>query len=111
VHENYRGVNVEKENSEEDSLLNIIRVLNKIRANEKPLREGSLEILDGLPNGVLGYARKLENDKVVVLLNFSDQGKEFQIEATECVFKLSGQETLKEKAIQLNGFGGVMLKN
>ena len=66
--------------------------------------------MDGLPNGVLGYARKLENDKVVVLLNFSDQSKEFQIEATECVFKLSEKEELNEKAIRLNGFGGVMIR-
>ena len=45
VHENYGEVNVEKESSEEDSLLSTIRVLNKIRANEKSLQEGSLEII------------------------------------------------------------------
>jgi oligo-1,6-glucosidase/alpha-glucosidase len=110
VHENYRGVNAEKGNAESDSLLNAIRTLNKTRAKEKSLQEGSLEIMDGLPNNVLGYARKFEDQKIIVLLNFSDQSKEFQTEATECVFKLSGQEDIKEKAIQLNGFGGVMLK-
>lgn len=110
VHDNYGEVNAEKENSKEDSLLNTIRNLLKIRAKEKSLQEGSLELLDGLPNGVLGYARKLENDKVVVLLDFSNQSKEFQIESTECVFKLSGQEELKEKAIRLNGSGGMVVR-
>jgi alpha-glucosidase len=110
VHENYKNVNVKKENAEDDSLLNAIRALNKIRANEKPLREGSLELLDDLPGDVLGYARKIENEKVLVLLNFDGQNKEFEIEPAKCIFSLSGKEEIKDKTIRLNGFGGVIVK-
>ena len=110
VHENYRNVNVKKESAEDDSLINAIRALNKIRANEKPLQEGSLELLDDLPGDVLGYARKFENEKILVLLNFDGQNKEFEIEPAEFIFSLSGKEEIKDKTIRLNGFGGVILK-
>jgi alpha-glucosidase len=110
VHKNYGDVNVQKEDAENDSLLNAIRSLLKIRAREKSLREGALELLNGLPNNVLGYVRKFENKNVMILLNFDERGKEFQIESTECIFKLSGKEKIKEKAIWLNGFGGVVIR-
>ncbi|MDO9302151.1 MAG: hypothetical protein Q7T89_12245, partial [Anaerolineales bacterium] len=84
--------------------------LMKIRNQEKSLQEGSLEILEGLPNGILGFARKFENEKIVILLNFGDQRKEFQIKFSKCLFKLSDKDEAKEKAIRLNGLGGIILK-
>jgi hypothetical protein len=82
----------------------------KIRSQETSLREGSLELLEGLPNGILGYARNFENEKTTVLLNFEDGRKEFQMEFSKCLFKISDKDEAKEKAIQLNGFGGVIVK-
>lgn len=111
VHENYSDMNVQKEDAENDSLLNTVRALNEIRANEKSLREGALEMLDDLPRGVLGFVRRSGDEKLIVLINFDERDKELQIKASECVFKLSGKEEVNEKAIRLNGFGGVMVKN
>jgi oligo-1,6-glucosidase/alpha-glucosidase len=110
VHGNYKKINVANASKEEYSLLNTVRALMKIRNQEKSLQEGSLEILEGMPNGILGFARKFENEKIVILLNFGDQRKEFQIKFSECLFKLSDKDEAKEKAIRLNGLGGVMLK-
>ncbi len=109
VHENYNKVNVEKESKDDNSLLNAVRGLMKIRNGEKPLREGSLEILSGLPNGVLGYKRKIDDNSLIVLLNFDAREKEFQFKFSQCIFKLSNKDNAKEKAIRLNGFGGVIV--
>jgi glycosidase len=110
VHENYKTINVETERKDENSLLNTIRALLKIRRAEKSMQEGALEILDGLPNGVLGYARKLENEKIIILLNFTDKEKEFELESTECLFKLSSKDGIKNKTVRLDSFGGMILK-
>ncbi|MBE0671486.1 MAG: alpha-glucosidase [Anaerolineales bacterium] len=110
VHGKYKEINVEIESKEDGSLLNTIRKLMKIRNEKTSLREGSLEILNGLPSGILGYQRKLKNENVTVLLNFSGQEKEFQFEFSESIFKLSDKDGAKEKAVRLKGFGGVIVK-
>ncbi len=110
VNGNYKEINVEKEGGDESSLLNTIRGLMKIRDDESPLREGSLEIVSDLPDGVLGYKRKIGDKNLLVLLNFNEREKHLQIEFSECIFKLSNKDHAKEKAIRLNGFGGVVVK-
>jgi len=108
VHGTYNEINAEKEGRKEDSLLNVIRRLMKIRNEERSLREGSLEILKGLPGGILGYVRKIENKEIAILLNFDEQTKEFQMEFTECIFTLLPNDGIQNKAIHLGGFGGVI---
>jgi len=110
VHWNYNEINVEKENKEEDSLLKVIRALLKIRREEIPLQEGSLELINGLPNGVLGYSRRLEHEKIVILLNFDEWEKAFHMGSSDYIFKLSPKDEIKNKAIRLDGFGGVIIK-
>lgn len=109
VHENYKSINVENEDEDKDSLLNAVRGLLKIRARERCLQEGSLEILENLPNGIFGYARKLEGKSVIVLLNFEEQEKEFQIENSGILFNLSAGDHAENKTIHLDGLGGLLL--
>jgi glycosidase len=111
VHENYPTINVEKQQAESDSLLNIVRTLLKLRQQEKCLQEGSLELLDHLPSGVLGYTRILEGKKVIALLNFEDQEKEFQVENSGELFNLSAGDRVKNKTIHLAGYGGLLLSH
>ena len=59
VHENYDEINVETQRKDADSLLNTIRALMKIRRDEKAIHEGSLGIIKGLPDCVLGYTRMI----------------------------------------------------
>lgn len=110
VHQDYRTVNVERQQAQHDSLFNIVRGLLKLRRQEICLQEGSLQILEGLPEGVLGYARVLEGKKTLILLNFDARGREFQFETSELVFRLSEHDEVKQKAIRLDGFSGVILK-
>jgi oligo-1,6-glucosidase/alpha-glucosidase len=110
VHPNYVSINVEKEKSAPDSLLNAVQALQKIRREENALQEGSLELLENLPMNVLGYSRNFGGQKIIVLLNFGEQSVEFEIEAARLLFKLSERDGLKEKAVQVDGLGGVILK-
>jgi alpha-glucosidase len=110
VNENYKLVNVEEQSKADDSLLNTIRALLKIRKCEKALHNGSLKSIENLPRNVLGYARESENERLVILLNFDEHEKEFQFESSECVFKLSPRDEIKNKVIHLDGLSGMILK-
>jgi glycosidase len=109
VHEKYPAINVEKQQAESDSLLNIVRALLKLRQQERCLQEGSLELLDGLPKGVLGYARSLEDKKIYALLNFEDREKEFQVKNSGKLFNLCAGDRVKNRTIHLAGYGGMVL--
>ncbi len=111
VQKNYSEINVAIENKDDNSLLNTIRTLLKIRGKEKALQEGSLELLENLPKNVLGFTRTFDDEKILVFLNFDDGEKEFQAEGTECIFKLSKRSQLNGKTIRLNGYGGLILKH
>jgi alpha-glucosidase len=109
AHENYQTINVEKQQAESNSLLNTVRALLKMRPQEKCLQEGLLEILEDLPTGVLGYARILEGKKILVLLNFDDREKEFQMENSGKLFNLSPKDGVENAAIRLGVYGGLLL--
>ncbi|MGE5776485.1 MAG: alpha-amylase family glycosyl hydrolase, partial [Chloroflexota bacterium] len=109
VHENHKSINVEKQNGDKDSLLNAVRGLLKIRAQERRLQEGSLEILENLPNGIFGYARKLEGKSILVLLNFDEQEKELQMKNSGKLFNLSVGDCVENGTIHLAGYGGLLL--
>ncbi|MBI3152142.1 MAG: alpha-glucosidase [Chloroflexi bacterium] len=111
VHGNYKEINVEKESGEDDSLLHTVQSVLKIRRQEKAIQEGSLQILNGLPEDVLGYSRKFEDEKIVLLLNFSSQEKEIRMDVSECLFKISTKDEVKNQAIRLDGLGGVIFKS
>jgi len=111
VHENYGKINVETQHKDADSLLNTIRALMKIRRAEKVIREGSLGIIKGLSDCVLGYTRMFDNEKVFILLNFSEKNIKFQFENLKAIFHLSKMDEVKDQTIHLGKFGGIILKN
>ena len=109
VHGDYLEVNVEKQQAESSSLLNTIRALQKIRQLENCLQEGSLEILENLPQGVLGYARMWQNKRIVALLNFDKQEKEFELEHSGKLFNLDPRDKVETGKIYLGDYGGLLL--
>lgn len=110
VHENYKQVNVQAEAQDEYSLLNRICSILEIRRKESALQEGSLELLADLPENVLGYARTLGTERVMILLNFEARKMEFQVESGDCLFKLSEACEVKDGQVHLDAYGGLILK-
>lgn len=111
IHDNLRTVNVEAEDADPDSLLNTIRALLKIRSEQPALHSGSVELVDYLPEGVLGYIRWSESDRVDVFLNFTNEEKKFQLGDGNfaSLFKLSKNDSANHREVKLAGFGGMIL--
>jgi alpha-glucosidase len=111
VHSNYDVINVEKESKDESSLLNTIRAILKIRNEHNALQHGSLELIAGLPDNVLGYRRKSGAEEIIVVLNFGESEKQFRFTAGNCIFKLSRRDELKNGEVNLAGYSGMILKS
>jgi glucan 1,6-alpha-glucosidase len=111
VHPGYEAINVESETKDEGSLLNTIRALLGIRKQHEALQGGSLKLVDGLPDDVFGYHRKSGSDEISVVLNFSQQPKQFKAEGGDCIFKLSERDGLVDGDIRLSEYGGMILRS
>jgi len=110
VHENYERINVESEEQDGNSLLNTIRSLLRARGKERALQEGTLALVDGLPQNVLGFIRSIEREKIFILLNFDDQVQEFPAQGTEVLFNLTKASQLNGKNVRLDAYGALILK-
>jgi glycosidase len=110
IHENHRQINVDTENTDDQSLLNTIRALLELRKKERALQEGSLEILENLPENTLGYTRSLDGQKLFILINFDESAKVLEMELLECIFRISGNGNASGERIQLDAYGGLILK-
>lgn len=73
VNENYIEINVTKQDSLPHSVLNHFRKMTRLRNNNLTLVYGDYElILDNHPQ-IYAFTRNLKNEKLLVMLNFSDQ--------------------------------------
>jgi alpha-glucosidase len=71
VDENYTGVNVKRQTSDSDSLLNFYRKLIWLRKRHKALQDGDITFPEGFPRDVVAYFRRSAGEKILVLLNFT----------------------------------------
>ena len=66
-------LNVASEQADPASMLHLYRRLLAARRSSSALHAGDLALIDGLPEGVLGYERVADDgDRRVVLINFTD---------------------------------------
>ena len=113
VHTNFGQVNVEKEEHDPNSLLHMVQQLLKIRNGNAAISTGSLTIVDSqlLPKGVLGYRRELNNEEIIVLINFTKHKKEFQLNGTyNNILAVNKTDAYSNGKICLDTFGGLILK-
>ncbi len=73
VHEDYREVNVMKQEQDETSVLSWFRTLAKLRAEYPVLAEGSYEEILADHEQIIAYIRKNEEDELCVLINLSNE--------------------------------------
>jgi glycosidase len=110
VHPNHLQVNVAHQIGDPASLLNTVRALLNLRKQHAALREGSLRLLDGLPAGVLGFVREVEDEEVMVLLNFEENEKDFPAPSGETLFCVSTLDEVRGGHVHLTGRGGLIVK-
>ncbi len=113
VHPNFKDVNVEVETKDENSLLNVVKQILKIRNQTPAIQSGSLELLSNtaLPEGVLAYTRKLDEEEVLVVMNFTEEKKELSYSGNCHVLYSIGDGTrFTGGSISLSPLGGIILK-
>lgn len=79
LHPAYRKRNVVNQSAEPDSLINFYRKLIQLRGSNEALQRGSWQILLKGKRGVLAYWRQLQEQRVLVILNFTGQVKTFNL--------------------------------
>lgn len=112
VNSDYRSVNATTEADLPDSLLNTIRDLLNLRRTEPALHAGTLQLLDNLPNGVLGYVRRRAGEELMVFLNFNATPVKIGSRGGQWspIFKLSPADDLYDGETVLSPFSGMVQK-
>ncbi|HBH23449.1 MAG TPA: glucohydrolase [Cytophagales bacterium] len=109
VEKHYEGINVEKSLADSTSLLHLYREVIELRKNHKALQTGDLELIpkDKLPENVLAYYRHNSEEKLLVLLNFSEKETLIHSEDLSLPSKpiLARRTTTKDGQLILNGLG------
>ena len=91
LNSDYKKVNVKAGLHEADSLLNCVKRFLKFRAESRPLKCGSLSLLEPerLPADITGYRRSLTgHPSLTVLLNFGSASAAAAVDAA-CVLRIS----------------------
>lgn len=90
VNPNYREINAEAQERDENSPLNYFRRLNQFRKKNLALVYGKSEFFDMENESVFAYARAFEERKLLILLNFTEKGAapniEFDLRAAKYLF-------------------------
>jgi alpha-glucosidase len=66
-------VNVEAQQGDPSSMLELYRTLIRIRRGSTALRRGSYRTIEGLPAGTYAYAREHDGERWIVALNFGNR--------------------------------------
>lgn len=72
VNENYKKLNVQEQEDRPDSVLNYFRKMIQLRKNNLTLIYGAFELVDEKNKQIFAYTRQLDNEKLLIVLNFSD---------------------------------------
>jgi len=73
VNPNYTGINVADQEIDPNSVLNYFRKMIRLRKQDLTLVYGKYELLDKDNPDVYSYTRTLNNETIVVMLNFKDK--------------------------------------
>ena len=79
VNPSYKTINAKSEEKDPNSVLNFYKKLIKIRKNSETIIYGSYELLLADDENIFAYIRNYENEKILVLCNFSKDSIAFDI--------------------------------
>lgn len=82
ISENYKEVNVAKESKDPKSMLNLYKTLIHYRKNSKVLLFGEYVPIENSNSNIFSFIRSIENEKILVTLNFSGNEEIFSMGAT-----------------------------
>jgi len=114
VGENFKDINVSRQQEDEKSLLNTYRSLLKLRKSSRALIEGTLELIeDNINIGLLSYLRRYNEEEFLILINFGGKAYSYKNKTTcsHFVFGLGIEKSGETKELIIPGHGGLILRN
>ncbi len=91
--ENYKKINVEAEEKDENSVLNFYKALVKLRKENKIIQNGDIKFIERENNDVIAYIRSLGGNELIVICNF--RGEEISLtEKTLMDYQASGYKKI-----------------
>jgi len=106
-----RTANVVAQQEDPRSLLNLYRSLLGLRREHAELHSGTLTLVEGLPESVLGYFRHFEGRRLLVLLNFAPASIELRLPESYSLLLGSAPECeLVPGGVRLAAKSGVVLQ-
>ena len=110
VNPNYaKGINVQEQEKDPASLLTFYRLLLRVRKDTPALVIGDYQAIHETDQEVLAFLRSTPEQKVLVLLNFSEKQlsldfSDLGIKSTHVIFSSAGQATSELSQFMLNPF-------
>lgn len=100
VNQNHKTINVASQEKNPNSILNYFKKMVKLRKNNKVLIYGDYELLDAENPDIYAYTRTLEDQKMLVVLNFTDHDSDIEL-----------SEANDLEAIPINNYEDLMNEN
>ncbi|WP_024614363.1 alpha-glucosidase [Clostridium sp. Ade.TY] len=94
VNENYKEINVEKEERDENSVLNFYKKLIKLKKSNKTLIYGKYNLILEDDENIFAYARVLDDEKFLIIGNLTNKESEYNYDG----------ETLEYSNLLLNNY-------
>jgi hypothetical protein len=93
--------------------LNAVQALLRIRSEEPALHSGLIQLVEGVPPGILAYLRRWAGDEIAVYLNFTAAPVKLGPRGGSwiAIYKLSEADDFHEGEIALGPFSGMILKH
>lgn len=94
VNENYKTINVEAEEKDENSVLNFYKKLIKLKKSNEALIYGVYDLILEEDRSIYAYTRTLNNDKFLIIANLTGENANYNYEG----------EKLNSKDLLLNNY-------
>ena len=114
INENYTTINVAAQHKDQNSILNHFRKMTKVRSNHQVLVYGDYQIIQREHPKIYAYTRTLGQDKMLVLLNFSNENATISIsdlkQFNSVVINNYNELIIKDQQARLLPYQAVILK-
>jgi len=114
VHKNHTTVNVLNQENDQNSVLNHFRKMIALRKDNLLLVYGNYEIIQEEHPTIYAYSRTLENQKMLILLNFSESESSIELSnydlTTKVLINNYSEFSIDKNTITLKPYQAVVLK-
>ncbi|NCQ14244.1 MAG: alpha-glucosidase [Flavobacteriales bacterium] len=114
VNDNYKNINVSVQDKDPNSILNHFRKMVKLRKDNEVLVYGDYQLLDENNEDVYAFTRTLNNETILVLLNFTNHDATIELpeisHVNQAMINNYHSVEINHSSIQLKPYQGILFK-